>query len=134
MHLLSCLKPVTYRASLRVESAKSQGNFSLFRLGRGPLGGVCQWAGCVGDSLSGALLSVGSGVGVIRREAVGNGGASCVYGVGVTGTAVSSWPRRRQSRTAESAVRSMKAAKRMSTRSGVARRVLGELKNMKSGE
>lgn len=39
MHLLSCLEPVTYRASLLVESAKSQGNFSLFRRG----GGVAGW-------------------------------------------------------------------------------------------
>ncbi len=73
MHLLSCLKPVTYRVSLRIEIVKSQGNFSLFRLGGGLLGGAFRSADRVGDSLFGEFLSVGSGEEVIRREAVGDG-------------------------------------------------------------
>lgn len=73
MHLLSCLEPVTYRASLRIEIVKSQGNFSLFRLGGRPLGGAFRSADRVGDSLFGEFLSVGSGEEVIRREAVANG-------------------------------------------------------------
>jgi hypothetical protein len=62
MHLLSCLKPVTYHVSLRIKAVKSQGNFELFESVGGPLGGAFRGADGVGDRLRGARLLVGDEV------------------------------------------------------------------------
>jgi hypothetical protein len=56
MHLLSCLKPVTYHVSLRIEVVKSQGNFELFEPVGGLLGGAFRGADGVGDRGRGARL------------------------------------------------------------------------------